>query len=490
MNTTMKYIFRKQTCILLLAASTLVGCNDFIDKLPENSVEVAKVDYTNISDMYKPVSGVYGVARQKLSFWAAYGLISVRADDTDKGSSANDQIEFQYCKEFRYDKIKEYWALNATWEGLYNLIATANASLASLDQYAVNIKSDSDKQKYEAYSAEVRFLRAFGLFRVTQLWGDAPLMINNQELGLKNTPKEELHKFIQSEMDYCIAKLPSVRPNEQPEKLGAVTKYSALMLKAKLALMDADYATVLSATNELIASGKFSLNSDFYQLFKIPGKLSNESLFEIQFTDFGSGSGEVVTSDNWFIFQGPRGGSNPIQGWGFMVPSQSIRDFFATRNEGTRAVTTFLLTNTTTPSGDKIPAGQPGEPTCYNGKAYTPANQMTTGRNDYGMNNNIRVFRYADVLLMNAEAKVRAGQNGDAPLNLVRQRAGLAPLTNATVDQILDERRAELAMEWGERFYDLVRTGKASSVLTGFKAGDEYYPIPQRQIDLNPNLKK
>lgn len=486
----MKYIFRKQTCIILLAASTLVGCNDFIDKLPENTVEVEKVDYTNLADMYKPVSGVYGVARQKLSFWAAYGLISVRSDDTDKGSSANDQIEFQYCKNFQYDRLREYWALNATWEGLYNLIATANASLASLDQYAANIKNDADKEKYEIYSAEVRFMRAFGLYRVTQLWGNAPLMINNQELGLKNTPKAELHKFIQDEMDYCISKLPSVRPNELSDRPGAVTKYTALMLKAKLALLDADYNTVLSATNEIIASNKFSLYNDFYQLFKIPGKLSNESLLEIQFTDFGNSSGEVVVSDNWFAFQGPRGGSNPIQGWGFMVPSQSIRALFTSRNETTRATTTFLLTNSTTPSGDKIPAGQPGEPTAYSGKAYTPANQMTAGRNDYGMNNNIRVFRYADVLLMNAEAKVRAGQNGDAPLNLVRQRAGLAPLTNATVDQILEERRVELAMEWGERFYDLVRTGKAASVLSGFKAGDEYYPIPQRQIDLNPNLAK
>ena len=98
------------------------------------------------------------------------------------------------------------------------------------------------------------------------------------------------------------------------------------------------------------------------------------------------------------------------------------------------------------------------------------------------MNNNIRVFRYADVLLMNAEAKVRLGQNGDSPLNLVRQRAKLSSLTNATVDQILDERRAEFAMEWGDRFFDLLRTGK-------LPAGAEYYPIPQNQIDLNPNLK-
>ena len=148
------------------------------------------------------------------------------------------------------------------------------------------------------------------------------------------------------------------------------------------------------------------------------------------------------------------------------------------------------MTDATTRDGDYIPVAQPGEPTAYNGKAYTPANQMTPGRTGYGDNNNIRVFRYADVLLMNAEAKVRKGQNGDAPLNLVRERAGLAPIANATLDQILEERQVELALEWGERFFDLVRTDRATQELPGFVRGEsEYYPIPQDQIDLNPNLE-
>ena len=91
---------------------------------------------------------------------------------------------------------------------------------------------------------------------------------------------------------------------------------------------------------------------------------------------------------------------------------------------------------------------------------------------------------------MNAEAKVRKGQNGDAPLNLVRKRAGMAPISGATLDQILEERQVELAVEWGERFYDLVRTDRAAQELPGFVKGkSEYYPIPQDQIDLNPNLE-
>lgn len=477
----MKYTFRKQIWLLLLASVTLASCNDFIDRLPENSVETSSVDYTNLADMYKPVSGVYAVANNKLSFWGELGLMVVRGDDANKGSNPNDQIEFQYCKDFQYDKIKSYWALNSSWEGLYNIVSTANAALSSLNKYGENVKTDADRKNLAQYSAEIRFLRGYAFYRITQLWGAAPLLIDNQQLNLTKSSKDDVHKFIQSEMDYCVSNLPDQRPNQNVNP-GAVTKYSALMLKAKLALLDGDYNLVLSTTNDIINSNKFNLYSDFYQLFKIPGKLSNESLFELQFTDFGTASGQSVTSDAWFAFQGPRSGTGFIQGWGFMTPSQSIRTFLTSRNDSVRAKTTFMYTNAYTPSGDWINPGQPGEPDCYNGKAYTPSNQMTPGRTDYGMNNNIRVFRYADVLLMNAEAKVRLGQNGDSPLNLVRQRAKLSSLTNASVDQILDERRAEFAMEWGDRFFDLLRTGK-------LPAGAEYYPIPQNQIDLNPNLK-
>ena len=236
----------------------------------------------------------------------------------------------------------------------------------------------------------------------------------------------------------------------------------------------------------------FSLKSmagDGDKFFNISGKLCNESLLEYQFTDFGTGSGDIVQSDNWFSFQGPRGEA-PISGWAFMEPTQKIQDLFTKRGETVRAETTFLKTGETTRDGDYIQPATGEEPTVYNGKAYTPANQMTEGRLNYGDNNNIRVFRYADVLLMNAEARVRLGQSGDAPLNLVRERAGMAPLTNATLDQILEERQVELAVEWGERFFDLVRTDRATQELDGFVKGEhEYYPIPQDQIDLNANLE-
>ena len=92
------------------------------------------------------------------------------------------------------------------------------------------------------------------------------------------------------------------------------------------------------------------------------------------------------------------------------------------------------------------------------------------------------------MLLINAEAKVRQGKNGDQPFNQVRTRAQMPTMTNVTVDQILDERRMELVCEWGERYNDLVRTGQAASVLSGWNESVKYYPLPLTQIQTVPTL--
>lgn len=484
----MKNRFKKELLVAISMVFTLSSCGDFLDKLPENSVEVESVDYSKTAEMYMPVSGIYAQSRNLLASWSGWGCIIVRGDDVNKGGSPTDQVEFNYCSDFQYDKLKTFWALNGTWGNYYKLISLSNAALESLNKYAEYIIDDADKTLNAQYGAEVRFFRALAYHQLVNLWGDVPLLLDNQALNLKKNRREDVVKYICDELNFCIKNLPAIRPNESVHP-GAVTKYTAEVLKARVKMYESDWDAVLMLTEDIINSNKFSLYPDFYELFKIPGKLCDESLLEYQFTDFGNGSGEIVESDQWFAFQGPRGEA-PISGWAFIEPTQKIRDLFAKRGETVRAETTFLQTNAATRDGDFIPAAKPGEPTAYNGKAYTPKNQMTPGREQYGAGNNIRVFRYADVLLMNAEAKVRKGQNGDEPLNMVRKRAGLEPIHGATIDQILEERQVELALEWGARFYDLVRTDKAAQELPGFvKGSSEYYPIPQDQIDLNPNLE-
>lgn len=184
-----------------------------------------------------------------------------------------------------------------------------------------------------------------------------------------------------------------------------------------------------------------------------------------------------------------------MQGWGFCTPSQDLIDFFDARGEVVRPATTLLYRGTVTPEGDSIKVSCTNP--VYNGKVYTPSYYNNWNFNGYGFDHNVRVLRYSDVLLMFAEALVRGatvpitcGLDADAAVNQVRERAGLLPLSGVTLQQIFDERRAELALE-EDRYFDLIRTGQAEAALgsKGFITGKhKVYPIPAAQMQLNPNL--
>ncbi|MDD4969069.1 MAG: RagB/SusD family nutrient uptake outer membrane protein [Paludibacter sp.] len=501
---------------VLLTIVAFGSCTDFLNKLPENNVPVSAIDYTQISSMYSPVSGVYRIAASAnpgLVHWMDFGIRGVRGDDLDKGSSESDQSTLNDIKKFHYNfaSVQSFWGNNNSWNDYYGLIIDANSALIELDKFAANIPaSDVTNQKLNLqYKSEVRFLRAFAHLLLTRVFGNVPILTDNTIIQtITKSSVTDVKVFINNEMDFCISNLEDSRPN-QSVHIGAITKYSALLLKAKVCadLAGNDNASpywdqVITATDMIINSNKFSLFPDYYQLFKKPGKMCDESLFELQFTDFATSTGEMVGPDAFFAFQGPRGDQHgsSISGWGFMSPSQTIVDYLNSRNDSVRLKTTILFTDTqikgssrfaVTPSNDTIWANS-DQVKYFNGKAYLPSSQMTTGRTDYGENNNIRVLRYADALLLNAEAKIRKGQNGDVPFNLVRNRAKLNSITGASLQNVLDERRAEFACEWwGDRFNDLIRTGQAATVLTGFVPGtSEYIPIPQTQIDLNTNLGK
>ena len=116
----------------------------------------------------------------------------------------------------------------------------------------------------------------------------------------------------------------------------------------------------------------------------------------------------------------------------------------------------------TTPSGDVIP--DYARALFASGKHYLPSDQLTPGRTDYGTNKNFTCIRYAEILLMHAEALVQGaagtGMTADEAVNAVRDRAGLSPLSGVTLQQVMDEKFAELAMEWGTRYYDMIRLGE------------------------------
>lgn len=478
---------------VLALASLLFGatsCSDYIDIDPENSVPEEKVDYTNLDNMYMPVSGVYAKVRTGAMHWVIWPLSIVRDGDVWSGKP-DDQAPLVDMGNYNYDQ--GFWGLNEMWNQYYGIIKVANSALESLDEYAVYATTDAQKATNRSYQGEVKFLRAYAYYRLVQAFGPVTILRSNTQTNLTRSTIEAVNKYMLEDLEYAYNNCPEVRPNEMAH-IGAVSAYSAKALAAKVYLNMGQYDQVEKLTDDIINSCKFKLYEDFYQLFKIPGKLCNESLFECQCTDFGQDSGEMVDADQWFNFQGPslQGPSISVGGWGFIGYSDEFKAWAESRNEDVRATTTFLVGGTTTPSGDFIKPQQNSIRTnCWNGKAYTPTNQMTEGRTKYGSNNNIRVLRYADVLLMNAEAKVKLGKNGDEPFNEVRRRAHMPELTNVTFDQILDERRMELCCEWGERYNDLIRTGKAAEVLgpKGWTVEKTYYPLPLDQITDNADLK-
>ncbi|PSD43574.1 hypothetical protein C7E23_16905 [Elizabethkingia anophelis] len=228
----------------------------------------------------------------------------------------------------------------------------------------------------------------------------------------------------------------------------------------------------------------YSLDPDFNHLFRVKGEFGPESVFEVDCSCSaqygGSQYAEVQGVRNQF-------------GWGFFTPSQALEDAFEPGD--IRKQFTILREGQTTPEGDLIKKGDPLSVDTYNYKAYVPkADQNPTC--GQGSVQNIRVLRFAEILLINAEAANELGNTGaaQASLNKVRNRAKLGDTTASSQaglrTAIWHERRVELAME-GDRFVDLVRTGQAATVLApyGFKAGkNELFPIPFNAITQSQNV--
>ena len=268
-----------------------------------------------------------------------------------------------------------------------------------------------------------------------------------------------------------------------------------MAIKAKVHMYRNEWDSVASLTDRIMASGQYDLLPNYRTEFSLNGKNSVESLFEIQSSTLGKSTGDQTYLEYAYV-QGPRGNSpGSMQGWGFCTPSTNLINFFTARHDSVRALTTFLYRGTKTPEGDSIIASCTNP--VYNGKVYTPSALNKWSFNGYGFDQNVHIIRYSDVLLMFAEAKVQGASSGTgsgfsalSAINKVRDRVKLPLLNSVTLQNIWDERRAELALE-EDRFFDLVRTGQATTVLSGlgFKSPkNNVYPIPSAQMQLNTTL--
>ncbi|GAB1417764.1 RagB/SusD family nutrient uptake outer membrane protein [Bacteroidales bacterium] len=498
------------TALFFVGALVLSSCNKYLDEPKENTNPTGQTDYTVSSNMILPLVGTYqefnGIE------WECFPLISVRGDDVNAGG-LGDQQDYAETDKFHYNK--DYWMYNSLWQNFYQNMLSANSAM---EQVALYQEYGANKAIGNQYIAEIKVLKSFWLFQLSRVWGGLPVPPTSSPSDLfaaKLSNKDEVMQMISDWMDEAIPLLPAVRPNERTDLPGGVTKFTALAMKALANLELKKYAEVANATGEIINSGKFTLESDFYELFKIKGKLNNENIWELQYSDLGQGTG-----DNYaylFAFFGPQGWTPAVagagDGWGFFEPSLKYIKFMLDRGETIRLETTVLFTDrginelksdphyanlpawisNTTRSGDRF--NDYARAMFAAGKHYLPSNQLTPGRTDYGTNKNFTVIRYAEILLMYAEAVVQGAPEtagtASAAVNLVRERAGLNPLSGVTLQNVMDEKFAELATEWGSRFYDMVRLGKANELsYDGRTYTDDkaFLPYPQNQVDLLPIL--
>ena len=482
----------KTRILIILAALAVVSCSDLLDIRTEATMPTAGMDYSKPENVFMPVSAAYASMRLSEGWAQNYvGVMEIVSDDADKGSTEADGPTVGQLDNFTYGPDNNN--VEAMWNYFYNISSAANYAIESMDKFKEAITSDSGLETVKECRGEAKIIRAWAYFNLARLFGTVPIIdrtMSADELAAAPAASiDKVYDFVYKDLDDAIA----VVPDSFTDYKNRYNKYTAMALKAKVALYRKDWKEAARLTDLIIASGRYSLMNRFKDAFNLENEGGAESLMEIESSDMGQSTGGMPLCYYAFI-QGPRGNKEPFQGWGYKVPSQKLIDFLDARGDVIRKKVTLLVRGETTPEGDFV------SESCvnpyYNGKVYVPTRTNNRSFNAYGLDHNMRIIRYADVLLMFAEAMANgaaisatSGYTADMALGEVRARAGL-PAAAATLDNIYDERRAELALE-ENRFFDLVRWGKAAEVLgpLGFKAGkNELFPIPSAQRQLNPNL--
>ncbi len=507
---TLKYLLM----VLLVAFSS---CDDFVEVDPIGPVAE---DFFNTEEEYEAaLIGAYDLLQ---ATFENITLAVPASDDIGSGGDAfaEDQAVVQHVNYFTVSPSDEE-QLRAVWQNMYAGLNRANYLLVNKDKL--------DFAGKEAIVAQAYFLRAYYTFELVKFFGDVPLkvedrngvdrMVDAQVLAGDQFSLERvgsisaIYGLIQEDLKEAI---PNLLPTQDlPYK---ATKGAAQALLGKAYLYDGKFSDAATALNQVISGNQYSLamGDDYTSLFETSGENGSESVFEIQYTNIEGAGWECIkcSEGSYFIqFNGPRSPYTDdvyASGWGFMQPSQALYDTFDA-DDMRRDLTIFDLRElrdlqvTTNPSPSVY--NLPREDTGFYNHKYMPRKADKEGNastQELVHKNNYRAIRYADVLLMAAEAEEKSsGSNAENYLNEVRMRAygntshDYAASEGSLIDAIFNERRKELAGE-GHRFFDLVRTGRAKAAFDNYNANkpadfvaidfkenkNEVFPIPRVEIEL------
>ncbi len=471
----------------------LTGCTDFLKTDPQGQLIEASFPVSS-SDALLATTAVYAAVRNWYYNSGGYPILDIMSDDAYKGSNKNDQLATVGAYDnFTFNTTGD--GLDRWWATLYQGIKWANVVIEKVPDISM------DTTLRNRYLGEARFMRGLFYFDLVRAWGGVPKVTASiPPLHLGRANSKEIYSLIVSDLQYAETHLTKKSELISSDK-GRATAGAAEALLAKVYLFQKDFVNAEKYALKVIQSNEYSLEPWFIDANGVNGNNGVESIFEVGalgVEDYNGGGAQYANT------QGVRG--SPNRGWGFNRPSIDLRKSFEpgdTRLKGTiidlgDTIDGVFIKGDPDPANDPvITLNQNGDTIniqCYNRKVWTPGNDTPTQWAHHR-----RLIRYADVLLMAAEALNENGKQTDALtyLNQVRKRArggNILILPDVTItdknllrDKILLERRHELALE-GERFWDLVRTGKAATVLgpLGFVPGKhELLPIHQSEIDIS-----
>tara|TARA_R110001632_G_scaffold18712_4_gene57603 strand:+ start:13208 stop:14644 length:1437 start_codon:yes stop_codon:yes gene_type:complete len=463
---------------LLVLTVLVLSCEDTFLSPDLNTGINADNYFTNDTEIASGVLNIYD------------GIQGVNASKfTNNNLNHGVQVEF-YVTEMRSDNTRtksqegeasqfEFFNIQATngivfdnYRSYYNVIFRANLVLDNL-----GAASTENAPKFEA---EAKFLRAYAYFQLVRLFGDVPLVDKvipplDTETAFTRVSTTEVYNLIVSDLETAITNLDDSGSNDQASKAAAEG------LLAKVFLTLGRYGEAQSLCESIMNPSRgFALESDFRDIFY--SEENEEVIFAVGFLA-GSNDDSQNFSAEWLNAVGRTSGVNYVT-----ADARASLD----ANGGNRAQYSYRL-DITQPSQYQVVKYLPDGDTDL-GIPVTSSDPTSAG-NDWV------VLRYADVVLMHVEAILAGAQettssNALASFQLIRDRAGLTtPVTSITKEELLEERRVELAFE-NQRFFDLLRMGVAQDVLSafstanglGFSASDLLLPIPQAEIGLSNGL--
>ena len=476
---------RKAICICM-ASVTMYSCSDeYIDDARVVAID-SESFFNSEAEYYQALVAAYDPL-QATFINVLMGEIASN-NTLCGGESATDVPGYQQIDDMIHTPVNAQ--LQNLWSWMFGGVNRA--------AYIIEFKDKTAFEGKDILVAEAYFLRAYYNFELVKWFGDIPIKPEGRfflgdEKIIPRSPKSEVYALIEQDLKVAVDKLTYTAP-----QVGRVTKGAAEALLGKVYLFQDKFEEAAVVLEDVIQNGPYMLETDYNKIFEFAGENGVGSVFEVQYTDVeGAGFDCLQCSEGNVAvgFQGVRGYSGPdfTPGFSFNVPTQDVVEAF---EAGDLRKDVAILDIDAWAASTEAEFTKGYEHTGYFNRKYIPRTRSENAAGDQNLTNpnNYRAIRYADVLLMAAEALNRKSNPDDAQariyLNMVRERAFGNSDNNITASgsnltsAIYKERRVELVGE-GHHFFDLVRTGRGTQI-PGFETDKhEVFPIPFEEIQFS-----